>query len=245
MLQVMKKLLTLVSLSFCAVIAAGSWHAVSARAMSDEDGVSSSGLESTRETLEKQREQLKEAQKRANEERLEAERSRLEAEKEKSQEMQERRDTKVAEAKKKVCQNREKSIKKIMDRTATNGLHHYEMVTKVYENVKKFAEKKNVPQSSLAKEIENADAAATAAMQAVNAVKSIGEEFTCDADAPRSAATVFLASKKAQAAALKAYRDAVKQVLVAVKASVQKTESSTETDDDTAKTDTSSTGGSQ
>ena len=245
MFRYMKKSLILLSLSLCAVVVASSWNAVSARATSDEDGVSSSGLESTESGLQQQRSALSDAQKRAERERLEAEKERLEAEKEKLQEAQEKRDQKIADAKKKVCQNREKAIKKIMERTATNGKHHYDMITKVYENVKSFATKKNVDLATYSSEVKNIDDAAVAAMTAIEAVKTAGSEFTCDSTTPKSAAAAFLAAKKAQAAALKAYRDAVKQLLVAVKSSVQKSESSTETEGDTTKNDDSSTGGTQ
>ncbi len=241
----MKKSLTLLSLSLCAVIVAGSWHVVSARATSDEDGVSSSGLESTKELLLKQREQLREAVTRAEEQKREAEKARLEVEKEKEVELKEKRDQKVADAKKKVCENRESAIKKIVERTATNGQHHYEMITKVYDNVKAFATKKGVDLATLSTEVKNADNAAIAAMKAIDAAKTSGGEFTCTSSTPKSAASAFLATKKAQAAALKAYRDAVKQLLAAVKSSVQKTDTTTKTDTDTTKTDDTTAGGTQ
>lgn len=243
----MKKPLILLSLSLCAVVLAGSWQAVSARAESN-DGISSTGLESTETSLTAQREQLREAQKQAAQQKVEAEKEKLEAERQKAAEERERlADEKKTEAKKKVCQNRENAIKKIIERTATNGQHHYDMITKVYTNVKTFATKKNIDLTGadFATLVTNIDAAATAAQTAINDAKTAGDGFSCDTGAPKSAASVFLAAKKAQAAALKAYRDAVKQLLVAVKSSVQKADSSSESDSDTSSNDTTTTGGTQ
>lgn len=241
----MRKHLMLLTLSLCAVVAAGSWHVVSARAASD-DGVSTSGLESTQSGLKDQLEQLRDSQKRAEQEKTEADQSKREAERLKTEEEREKmRDEKTAAAKKKFCQNRELAIKKIVERTATNGQHHYDMITKVYDNVKTFATKKNIDLTAFATEMANIDATALAAMEAIKEAKTAGENFTCDSSAPKSAASVFLAAKKKQAAALKAYRDAVKQLLVAVKSSVQKTDEATENNDNTTGNDTSTTGGTQ
>ena len=242
----MRKPLILLTLSLCAVVVAGSWHTVSARAESGTDGVSSSGLESTESGLKQQLEQLRDAQKRAEQEKTEAEKVKLQAEREKENETAEKlRDEKVAAAKKKVCQNRESAIKKIIERTATNGQHHYDMITKVVDNVKAFAAKKNIDMSAFATESNNVLTAATAAKAAIDEAKTAGDGFTCDTTAPKSAASVFLAAKKKQAAALKAYRDAVKQLLVAVKSSVTKTDSTTSDPSTETKTDDATTGGTQ
>ena len=219
----MKKPIMLLTLSLCAVIGAGAWNVALARAESNEDGVSSSGLESSREGLKKQQEKLREAQQKASEAQREAAKQRAEAEKQKLEEERERLgDTKAAEAKKNVCKNRESSIKKIIERTATNGTHHYEMITKVYDNVKAFATKKNLDAAQFAAEFAAADQAATTAKAAIETARAAGDTFNCDVAAPKSAASVFLAAKKEQAAALKAYRDAVKELLVAVKSAVEK-----------------------
>lgn len=210
------------------LVASSPGTSAQARAESEDESTSHSEIESN-DDVKKQQESLRESQKRANKAKLEADKERQEAEMNKRVESEDNtRNAKKAEAKKKSCQNKESAIKKIITRTKQNGQHYYDVVTKIYANVKTYAEKKQLTLTEFADQIANIEAAAANAEAAVNETLAAGDAFNCDTDAPQSTASVFLASKKKQAAALRAYRDSVKQLLVAVKESVSTRNSSEE-----------------
>lgn len=208
------------------------------RAESNEDGVSTTGLESDQESLKKQQELLREAQKQAKREQTEAESARDKAEAAKVAEQRDSQNEKAAKNKQKACKNREKAIKKIITRTTTNGQHYYDVVTHVYDNAKNYAEKKSVELTQVSDQIANIESAQTLAQAAITETVTAGEEFSCDSGTPKSAASVFLAAKKKQTAALKVYRDAVKQLLAAVKAAVELKEGDTDTTNETGSSST-------
>ena len=143
---------------------------------------------------------------------------------------QERKDaaqTRLADAKLKACQNREKAINNIMARLADRGTKQLDVFNKIAERTEAFYTDKGKTLSNYDALVAEVTAKKTDAQTAVDAVKAGSVTFQCDGTDPKGAVTVFKDSLKAEIAALKAYKTAVKNLVVGVK-SVQGTTSSSE-----------------
>lgn len=135
--------------------------------------------------------------------------------------------TRLADAKLKACQNREKAINNIMARLADRGQRHLDLFTKIAERTEAFYITKGKTLSNYDALVADVTAKKAAAQTAVNAVKASSVTFKCDGTDPKGAAASFKDSLKNQIAALKDYKTAVKNLIVGVK-SVQGSTTSTE-----------------
>jgi hypothetical protein len=130
--------------------------------------------------------------------------------------------TKLTEHKLKACQKREKNINNIMARQADRGTKHLAVFTKIADRTMAFyAEKGKVLSNydALVAEVASKKAAAEVAIESST---SSSVTFKCDGTDPKGAASLFKDSHKEQNEALKAYKTAVKNLIVGVK-SVQST----------------------
>lgn len=119
-------------------------------------------------------------------------------------------------AKKKVCENRKGNVKTIMDRRVQWAERHIALFTTISERTQKFyAEKgKTLPNyDELVAAAASAKAAAEADLSALKATAS----FDCDADDPKGTITAYKAAFEKEKNSLKAYRTAVKNLIVGVK----------------------------
>lgn len=136
--------------------------------------------------------------------------------------------TRLADAKLKACQNREKAITNIMTRLGDRGQKQANLFGTIAERTQKHYANKGKTLANYDVLVADVVAKKAAAQTAIDAVKSTTVEFECDGDNPKGLASSFKDSLKAEIAALKDFKTAVKNLIVGVK-SVQSTTSS---DDD-------------
>lgn len=139
---------------------------------------------------------------------------------------QERREAaggRLESAKLKVCQKHEKVINKIMARISDRSSKQLDIFTKISDRTQAFYEKKGNIVSDYDALVAKVDAKQTAAETAVEATKNTSTEFNCDGDNPRGVVAGFKESLKAQNAALKEYKTAIKDLIVGVKSAQSNT----------------------
>ncbi len=151
-------------------------------------------------------------------------------------------ETRLAETKLKVCQNREKAIDNIMKRIAERGQKHIDLFSTIATRTETFYTTKGKTLSNYDALVAAVDAKKVLAQAAVDKVKGDSVTFKCDGTDPKGAGELFKADLKLEISALKEYRTSVKNLIVGVK-SVQGTTSSTE--NKTTSTDKTTSGGSQ
>lgn len=143
--------------------------------------------------------------------------------------------TRLADAKLKACQNREKAINNIMARIADRGSKQLDVFNKIAQRTETFYTTKGKTLSNYDALVADVNTKRVAAQTAVDAVKVNSVTFKCDSTDPKGAAQLFKDGIKARTVALKNYKTAVKNLIVSVK-SVQGT---------TTSTDNKTTGGQQ
>ncbi len=152
--------------------------------------------------------------------------------------VQERREAaqgRLNEATMKACEKREKAIKNIMTHLPRRGERQLDVFTKISDRTQAFYEKKGRTLSNYDALVKEVDAKKAAAETAVGAVRNSSTTFECDGENPKGVVNSFKQSLRAQNAALKDYKTAVKNLIVGVK-SVQSTEAAETTTED-AKTE--------
>lgn len=135
--------------------------------------------------------------------------------------------TKLADAKLKACQNRQKTINNIMARISDRGQKQLDLFTTIAVRVETFYIDKGKTLSNYDELVADVTTKKEAAQTAVDAVKANSITFKCDGTDPKGVVTTFKDSLKSGIDALKAYRTSVKNLIVGVK-SVQGTTSSSE-----------------
>jgi hypothetical protein len=144
---------------------------------------------------------------------------------------QEAGQARLADAKLKACQKREQKINATMARMAERGTRHIAVFTKISERTQAFYTKKGRTLSNYDALVTEVEAKKAEAEAAVKATKDTSVSFACDGTDPKGVAASFKENLKAQNEALKAYKTAVKNLIVGVK-SVQGTTSSSKTNED-------------
>ena len=119
-------------------------------------------------------------------------------------------------AKLRICKQREAKINAIMDRRAAQAQKHLEVFTKIFERTKKFYENKgNVTPNYEA--VVSAAAEAKATAEASIATLKEAPNLNCEEAGPKDAAEAFKTAYQTVREDLKAYRAAIKDVIVAVR----------------------------
>jgi len=135
--------------------------------------------------------------------------------------------TRLEAAKLKACQNREKAINNIMARMAERGSKQLGVLNKIAERTMAFYVDKGKTLSNYEALVAAVNDKKAAAQAAVDDLKASSVGFKCDGSDPKGAAQSFKDKLKAEIAALKDYKTAVKNLIVGVK-SVQGTTSSSD-----------------
>jgi len=135
--------------------------------------------------------------------------------------------TRLADVKLKVCQQREKTIDNIMTRMGDRGVKQLDVFTKIADRTEVFYVKSGKVLSNYNALVDGVNAKKADAQTAVTAAQSTMVAFKCDGTDPKGAASSFKTSLEAQNQALKAYKTAVKNLIVGVK-SVQGTTTSSD-----------------
>lgn len=135
--------------------------------------------------------------------------------------------TKLADAKLKACQNREKAINNIMSRLSDRGQKQLDLFTSIATKTETFYAEKGKALSDYDALLSDVTTKQDAAQTAVDVVKANSVTFKCDGTDPKGAVASFKESLKSEIAALKGYKTSVKNLIVGVK-SVQGTTTSTD-----------------
>lgn len=135
---------------------------------------------------------------------------------------------KLADVKLKVCQKREKTIGNIMSRMGDRGVKQLDVFTKIANRTEAFYVKSGKVLDNYGALVAEVNATEAKAQVTVTAAQSATVTFKCDGTNPKGVASSFKASLEAQNQALKAYKTAVKNLIVGVK-SVQGTTTSSDT----------------
>lgn len=133
--------------------------------------------------------------------------------------------TRLAEAKLKACQNREKVITNIMTRIGDRGQKQVDLFSTIAQRTEKFYVNKGKILASYDTLVADVAAKKAAAQTAVDTIKSTTPDFKCDGTDPKGVAAAFKENLKTEIEVLKAYKTSVKNLIVGVK-SVQGTTSS-------------------
>jgi hypothetical protein len=136
--------------------------------------------------------------------------------------------SKLEAAKLKVCEKREEKIKNIMSRIVDRGEKQLELFTKISDRVQAFYEDKELSVANYDDLVVEVEAKKADAQAALDAIDDTTVEFACVGTDPKGAAESFKEALKSKIAALKAYKTAVKDLLVAVKTAQGSTESEAE-----------------
>jgi hypothetical protein len=134
-----------------------------------------------------------------------------------TQERKQAAQAKLNEARLKACQKREKNIKNIMTRITNRGTKQLDVFTRISDRTQKFYKEKGKTLSNYDALVSDVNARKAAAAAAVEAARTAGAGFKCDGDDPKGAAGSFKESRKAQKAALKEYKTAVKKLVAGSK----------------------------
>jgi hypothetical protein len=135
--------------------------------------------------------------------------------------------TRLAATKLKVCQNRQQEVTNIMTRIADRGQKQVNLFSTIATRVETFYTNKGKTLANYDALVADVATQKAAALSAVAAVKSASTTFDCTADNPKGIVDTFKAARTSEITALRAYKTAVKNLIVGVK-SVQGTTTSTD-----------------
>lgn len=125
--------------------------------------------------------------------------------------------TQLEDGKLRACKNREKSINNIMSRMSDRGKKRLEVFDKIADRVKAFYDDKGLKVDNYDELVAVVDNTRADAAAATDLVTQDSVTFKCDGTDPKGASSVFQDSLKTQIKTLKAYRTAIKDLIVAVK----------------------------
>lgn len=122
----------------------------------------------------------------------------------------------LADAQLKACQNRENAINNIMARIVDRGTKQINVFDTIAVRVEDFYAKQGKTVSNYGALVTAADAAKTKAQADLAAVKT-DATFSCVSPDPKATITAFQSTLRLEIADLKAYKTAVRNLIVAVK----------------------------
>lgn len=115
------------------------------------------------------------------------------------------------------CKQRETKINNIILRIADRGQKQLELFTTISTKVQNFATDKSRQPENYDDLVAAVDAKKLEAEKTLTTIKESTVTFSCDSTDPKGAVAGFKESLKAEIAALKAYKTAVKNLIVGVK----------------------------
>lgn len=130
--------------------------------------------------------------------------------------------TRLQDAKLRVCQAHEKAITTIMTRISERGQKQADLFGTIAERVETFYVSQGKPLDTYDTLVANVASKKVAAQSAIDAIKASSGDFQCTGENPRGAIQGFKDALKSEITALKNYRTSVKNLIVGVK-SVQGT----------------------
>lgn len=133
--------------------------------------------------------------------------------------------TRLTEAKLKVCQNRERAIDNILTKIASRGQKQLDLFSTIATRVETFYTDKGKVLSNYNALVTELNTKKAAAQSTVDTIKAASVTFKCDGTDPKGVATSFKDALKKEIAALQDYKTAVKNLVVGVKSVQGSTES--------------------
>ena len=134
-----------------------------------------------------------------------------------------------------ACERKEAAMKRKMQNLAKRGENQIAVFDKIAERTRTFYGEKGRTIANYDELSKAVDTAKANAETAVATTVSSGENFTCNAQDPKASVTTFKENLKAQHDALKAYKTAVKNLMVGVKSAQGQASRSQTSDDDATK----------
>lgn len=125
--------------------------------------------------------------------------------------------TRLADAKLKVCQNREKAITNIMTRVSDRGQKQLTLFGAIATRTETFYASKGKTLSNYDVLVADVNAKAAVAQTALATTKADSTSFSCDGTDPKGFVSSFKGSLKTEISALQDYRTSVKNLIVGVK----------------------------
>lgn len=130
--------------------------------------------------------------------------------------------TRLKDAKLKACHNREKRIGNLMNNLTYRTSQQVLVFTRIAERTQEFYMEKGKTLSNYDALVADVYAKKAAAEALAAKTESAKAEFSCTANDPKGVSTAFKENLKSQTEAMKAFKTAVKNLIVGVK-SVQST----------------------
>ena len=143
--------------------------------------------------------------------------------KKKAQAAAEAAKTRLKDTRLKACQNREKRITNLMNNMTDRASRQVMVFTRIAERTQNFYMEKGKTLSNYDALVADVYAKKAAAEAAIAKTGSTKTEFSCTANDPKGVSATFKENVKAQTEAMKAYKTAVKNLIVGVKSLYQGT----------------------
>ncbi|USN96168.1 MAG: hypothetical protein H6797_03760 [Candidatus Nomurabacteria bacterium] len=128
--------------------------------------------------------------------------------------------SKLDTAKKKICENRASKIDELMSTMKTRRQNVYDRINKIVTAVENFYVSKGLSVSSYSDLVAAVNAAQSATQTAMAAEQAV-PNLDCSGDHPRADVASFKEKRQESIDAMKAYRDAVKDLIKAVKSAAE------------------------
>jgi hypothetical protein len=116
-----------------------------------------------------------------------------------------------------VCESHQAAIRRILTRAATRGQNHLSLFATIAGRVETFYKNKGKTLATYDQLVSDIGAKKAAASVAVASVRGDSATFACTSNNPKAQVEAARAEVKAEIAALKEYRTAVKNLIVGVK----------------------------
>ena len=133
------------------------------------------------------------------------------------EEVKQSNNTRLDDNKRKVCEKKQANITRTMEKMQTRGESQLEVFTKIADRTMAFYKEKQRTVDNYDDLVAVVDEKKLAAELAVTASNEAIADFNCDVNDPTAIKDLFKAQLKDQIEALKAYKTAVKDLIVGVK----------------------------
>ncbi len=115
------------------------------------------------------------------------------------------------------CQKQQARITTLLKDISTRASNQYTVFEKITSRTQTFVADKKLTVTNYDKIVASINSTHDAAKTASVKVQMLGNSWSCDTDAPKTKLTEFKIAKKAEVAAMKSYKNAVRALIVAVK----------------------------
>lgn len=150
--------------------------------------------------------------------------------------------THLAEARLKVCQNREKTINRIISKIVTRGNNQLALFDTIAGRVEAFKTSKDLTVSNYDQLVTKLQADKSAATTDLTAMKA-NSTLDCTSSDPKGMAEAFKADLKTEISDLQTYRTDIKNLIVAVKTAIGSSNSTNSTSSPSTKANSNATTG--